>query len=167
MAETPRSTEAYKAYHTAQEKYDYFMLGVSTAVLAFILQQYKPHKPGAFIDYFDQLALILLLASVYYGIRRLEGIVETIRHNYVVLDAGEKLATVVKSVKIGGDLSQAGMQLDTEVFTAQQTARRQESERLRDLFRSSSTVYYRRRDAALIIAMTLLVATRLARPYFQ
>jgi hypothetical protein len=39
-----RSLEMYKAYQAGAQKLDYFIIGLSAAVFAYVVQQYKPHR---------------------------------------------------------------------------------------------------------------------------
>mgnify|MGYP001470161497 CR=1 FL=1 len=63
---------AYDTWRAAADKFDYFVLGLTGAVCAYISQHISPKPIGFTPNTLEMLALILLLTSMVAGFRRIE-----------------------------------------------------------------------------------------------
>jgi hypothetical protein len=62
----------YENWRSTSDKFDYFVLGLTTAVCAYISEHLEPQRIAFAPNTLEILALIILLISVFYGFRRLE-----------------------------------------------------------------------------------------------
>lgn len=69
---TERSDKIYDGWRQAADKFDYFVLGVTGALCAYISQQYKPTKIGLNPGTLELAALIILVAAAVAGFKRIE-----------------------------------------------------------------------------------------------
>lgn len=69
---TDRSFEVWKSWKEAQLKYDYFFVGLTAALFAYIGGKYVPEQLSFSQNSFELLALVLLVVSLVAGIKRLE-----------------------------------------------------------------------------------------------
>jgi hypothetical protein len=67
-----RSLEAFKLWKDAQLKYDYYIVGLIAAIFTYSISKYTPQKIAFSENSFELLAILSLLISLYYGIKRLE-----------------------------------------------------------------------------------------------
>jgi hypothetical protein len=80
----------------AAQRFEYFLLGISVALCAYIGQTIKPEKLG-FSGYTLQVAsLIVLIASVVAGFKRVEAMIATSSLNHDVVDLQLRRAKLVK-----------------------------------------------------------------------
>jgi hypothetical protein len=66
------SAKAYDYWRQASEKFDYFVTGLSGALVAYIGQTIEPHRIGLSAESAELAALGLLAASVVAGFKRIE-----------------------------------------------------------------------------------------------
>jgi hypothetical protein len=69
---TDRSDKLYTNWRESTEKFDYFILGVISALCAFIGQGYKASKLGLNANTLELIALLLLVLAAVAGFRRIE-----------------------------------------------------------------------------------------------
>ncbi|MBN46755.1 MULTISPECIES: hypothetical protein [unclassified Methylophaga] len=90
------SLEAWKIWKQAQQKYDYFIVGLTTALLAYLGGSFSP-EPFAFSqNTFELISLTFLLASVVTGILKLESDLSVQSTNLRKVEAQEQLDVVNK-----------------------------------------------------------------------
>ncbi len=153
----------YKAYQAGVAKFDYFMLGMSTAVLAYEAQSYKPQRIAGFFSALEPLSFILLLAAVYYGLKRVQGIVAMDRFSYRRLDAGEKLDVLAKAPQ--GAARIAGQPIDREAEISRLTEQRNDAAKQIDKLTEATSRFYALRDATFMLGVSMLVLSKLLSPY--
>ena len=98
---TERSDKVFDNWRQATEKFDYFVLGVTGALCAYISQAYKPTKLGFNPDTLELLALILLVCSAIVGFRRIERSIEVTLLNHRLLRANEERGVLVSKAQSG------------------------------------------------------------------
>lgn len=96
------SLEAWKSWKQAQQKYDYFMVGLSTALFAYIGAKFAPEPLSFLQNTFEMLSLTFLLISIITGILRLESDLSIQSINLKKIEAQEKLDAVNKILNIPG-----------------------------------------------------------------
>lgn len=99
-----RSDKLFEVGREAGEKYDYFLVGLSAALTAYLAGSFAPTietwlSPGAL----EAAALLFLILSVATGIKRLETSNHALRANYAVLAANEKLGKMTEILTKGGE----------------------------------------------------------------
>jgi hypothetical protein len=100
---TDRSDKVYETYQQAVQKFDYFVLGVTGALCAYISQVYKPAQIGLNPGTLELLALLLLVASAVAGFRRVENTTQVTSLNHQYLRAQEERG-ILTSMTNGGNL---------------------------------------------------------------
>lgn len=100
---TERSDKVFENWRQAVEKFDYFMLGVTGALCAYISQVYKPAKFGLNPASLELLALVLLVGSAVAGFRRIERTIQVTSLNHRLLRANEERGILVSKAS-GGSL---------------------------------------------------------------
>jgi hypothetical protein len=86
---TERSDKLHESHRASGEKFDYFVLGATGAVVAYISQTFRPDKLAFAPNSLELVALLLLFAAAVAGFRRVEKVVEQLGGNYLYLRALE------------------------------------------------------------------------------
>ena len=92
---TERSDKVFENWRQATEKFDYFVLGVTGALCAYISQTYKPVKLGMNPATLELAALFLLILAAIAGFRRIERTVEVTLLNHKLLRTSEEKGALV------------------------------------------------------------------------
>jgi hypothetical protein len=166
---TERSDKVYETYRQAVEKFDYFILGVTGALCAYISQVYKPAQVGLNPGTLELLALLILVAAAVTGFRRVESTIQVTSLNHRYLRAQEQRGALISKANGGhlinessGDILSPDMvahqvQLATEAISALHT----QLERARDAAQHS----YGIRNALLFVGFSTLVAAKVWSAY--
>lgn len=96
MAE--RSIQVYGWAQESAEKFDYFLCGVTGGLFAYLGEHYTPRKLEFGISAFEPLALCLLVAAFFAGLRRIEYCSTAKRLNHDYLDAAEKAGKLTQAL---------------------------------------------------------------------
>ena len=159
-----RSDKVYETWRQAVEKFDYFILGVTGALCAYISQVYKPAQVGLNPGTLELLALLLLVASAVAGFRRVENTIQVTSLNHRYLRAQEERGVLISKANSGylinestGDILSPDMvanqiQVATEVIPALRT----QLDRARNAAESS----YGIRNVLLFVGFSVLVASK-------
>jgi hypothetical protein len=111
---TERSLLAYDNWKTAQEKFDYFILGVIGALCAYVSQNIKLVPLGLNSSTFELAALLVLVGSGVAGFLRLQVSVQLYSLNHHRLYLGERKGQLVSKYKGGPMLNtQTGARLSS------------------------------------------------------
>lgn len=97
------SVIAYQKHQEAAQKFDYFITGLTGALCAYIVKDWKPEK----IDHFGPevlqvAALLILFASAIAGFKRLEWVNISLGKNHEWLDASESRGALAEALQGGG-----------------------------------------------------------------
>src|ERR1035437_185974 len=103
MAES-KSLLVYAGVRDAQQKYDYFIAGVTGALFAYIAQTYTPRRIELNPSVFEPLALVFLALSFYLALRRIENTTLIGMLNHQQLDANEKAGESAKALRAGNNV---------------------------------------------------------------
>ena len=85
-----RSLIVYRQLHEAEQKFDYFITGLTGAICAYIGEGYTPSKIGFNASTVELLSVVLLLISFGLGFKRIRWVITGKRLNASNLDAFEK-----------------------------------------------------------------------------
>lgn len=166
---TERSDKVYETYRQAVEKFDYFILGVTGALCAYISQVYKPAQVGLNPGTLELLALLLLVAAAVAGFRRVESTIQVTLLNHRYLRAQEERGTLISKANGGhlvnestGDILSPDMvahqvQLASEAIPALSTQL--------DSARDAAERSYGTRNALLFMGFSALVAAKVWSAY--
>lgn len=103
MADT-RSVEVFKGLRDAQQKLDYFMLGLASALFAYVGAKYEPMPLSFSQNTVELLSLGLFLISILAGFKRLDINIALMRLNFRKLDMNEKKGAIVQGLSMRGDV---------------------------------------------------------------
>jgi hypothetical protein len=93
-----RSTDIYGLAHASIEKFDYFICGVTGALFAYLSQTYQPHKIEDAFSILQISSLLLLAASFYAGMKRIQFFILMTRINHEALSASEAAGKITTSL---------------------------------------------------------------------
>ena len=92
-----RSDKLYESWRQATEKFDYFMLGLTGAICAYIAQKYVPSKLGLNPGTLELGALLLLVFAAVSGFIRIEKTMALTHLNHQWLRAKEEKGSLIAS----------------------------------------------------------------------
>src|SRR5207253_2438582 len=95
MASDDRSLIEFGYYREGLQRFEYFIVGVSLALCAYVGQTLHPEKLRLLIEV---VSLALLIFSAAVGLKRIESLIQLSRLNGQLLDANEKRGEVVKAI---------------------------------------------------------------------
>ena len=96
------SLEAWKSWKEAQQKYDYFVVGLTTTLFAFLGSKYQPEPIGFSQNSFELAALFCLCISILVGVFKLESDISLLSTNLRKIEAREVLDVINKILNSPG-----------------------------------------------------------------
>jgi hypothetical protein len=96
------SAKTYDNYREASQRFEYFVLGLCVAVVAYAGQTLQPEPFGLNSSTVETGAILLLIACVALGLKRVEKIIAFHGANLHVLEFKERRSALVKFVLEGG-----------------------------------------------------------------
>jgi hypothetical protein len=88
---------AWEAYRETSQRFEYFILGVSVALIAYVGKTLEPEKLGFTPYTMEVVALAVLVASVIVGFKRIEQIILAHHINVDVLRFQDKRGHLAKA----------------------------------------------------------------------
>jgi hypothetical protein len=170
-----RSILAYESLREAEQRFEYFLLGVSVALCAFAGQTLQPEKLGWSAYTFEIISILLIVASVVAGVRRLMLGVVAKRLNQELLHLGETRGQLVSALSNPASAMRVINEQTGDVFTIDQ-ARQQVLEiektipvRQKQLadFDVKYRRYFRWRNWLLLIGFLGFFVAKVLSPYFM
>ena len=79
---TERTDEFFHSWISAAHRFDYFVTGSTGALMAFIAKTYAPQRIDLSPSTLEPLALVLLLVSFIFGLKRIRHGVTAMRLSY-------------------------------------------------------------------------------------
>jgi hypothetical protein len=86
---TDRSFEMHKSHSGAKDKFDYFVLAIIIAVIAYLTKGMKFNIIGLNIETIQLVSLLIFGWSAISGFKRIEHTMEVYRLNYILLENGK------------------------------------------------------------------------------
>lgn len=98
-----KTMEVFKGVRDAQQKLDYFLLGLSTALFAYIGGEYEPQAISLSENSFELAAIVLIFVSIISGFIRINNHITIMKLNHQTLDMSDTRETIMEaySVQIG------------------------------------------------------------------
>jgi hypothetical protein len=164
-----QSNKLFEIWRESAEKFDYFVTGVTVAVVAYLGQNLRPERLGMNGHTLEIGATATLVASAAMGFKRIEGAVHFNRVHAQWMQALEsKTENVQAAAKSSLSLTGSG------VVTSQQLMQRakqwDEAATMLDPvlkeIRDRVTFYYRWRNGLLLAGFALLIVARTLPAYF-
>jgi hypothetical protein len=163
---TKRSEQVFKELTSSDQKFEYFVLGLTVALFAYIGEKYVPQPLSLSQNTVELLALILLVTSILFGLKRMEMNITALAINYQKLHAGEKLASYKKGVLSG----QKQIKESGEIFDPEQAL--PEIKNIEENIIPSyagmmakidkkSILFYKIRDWSLLLGFVCLISAKL------
>ena len=172
MATNERSIEVLAAQQKATEGFDYFVCGVAGAIFAYIVKDYSPQRLSLDFSLLTPTSLLLLAASFYMGLNRIENTIVCARLNARKLNASEKaesLSEILMSRQSGTPVvSLAGKPETMETVASRRDHYLAELSNLTRDFekrRGRALLYYKLRDKFLILGFITILCAKIAQPY--
>ncbi|HUT33566.1 MAG TPA: hypothetical protein VNE39_08815 [Planctomycetota bacterium] len=108
-----RSLQAFEHWRDANQRFDYFVMGMTGALCAYIAQSWVPRRISVSPSTAELVALLLLAASVYAGFRRAQEAI----HTFAI--AHQRIRLSERRGKLLSNLSDAPLMnpLSGEVFS--------------------------------------------------
>jgi hypothetical protein len=97
-----RSIEIFKGLRDAQQKLDYFLLGLASALFAYIGGQYQPMPITFSQNTAELISLSFLFASIIAGFKRLDLNISLMKLNFNKLDTSEKKGALTQALSMRG-----------------------------------------------------------------
>ena len=99
-----RSIEVFKGIREAQQKLDYFLLGLSSALFAYVAGQYQPMPLSLSQNTTELAAILCLFVSIIAGFKRLDFNISIMKLNFQKLDMSERKGEYVKAFSMEGNI---------------------------------------------------------------
>jgi len=97
MPEQERSLIAYEIWQKANERFDYFITGVTGAMCAYLVQTMKIQPISASPNTLELVSLGVLVFSTFAGAKRIEAAINVHRLNHVMLHHQEMRGNLLNS----------------------------------------------------------------------
>lgn len=166
---TERSDKVFETWRQAVEKFDYFILGVTGALCAYISQVYKPAKLGVNPASLELLALTLLVAAAVAGFRRVESTIQVTSLNHHYLRANEERGVLISKSNGGPLINESTGDILSPDMAARHVETMTQSIRLLhqqlEKARSAAERSYNVRNMLLIVGFSTLVAAKVWSAY--
>ncbi|WP_442310252.1 hypothetical protein [Vibrio cholerae] len=99
---TVRSIEIFKEMSVSMQKFDYFVLGISIALFAYLGKDFAPAQFGLNVGTIELIALTALFISIAFGYFRIKSDLVIKYLNYSVLNLGEKRGALIEALQTPG-----------------------------------------------------------------
>ena len=169
---TQRSLLAYEHAREAAQRLEYFILGISTALCAYIGQNLPPQKLGLSPYTVEVASLVLLITSVIVGFKLIETVIMCHRINQAMLHLGEERGELVSNFS-GKPLVNKESGSMQSVEQVQQRIAKLNGNNIpitKQEFKTKSAVvlrYYKLRTWLLALGFIGLFISKIITPYFQ
>ncbi len=168
---TQRSLLAYEHAREAAQRFEYFILGISTALCAYIGQNLPPQKLGLSPYTLEVASLVLLITSVIVGFRLIEAVIMCHRINQAMLHLGEERGELVSNFS-GKPLpnKESGSIQSVEQVQQRIAKLNEQIPMTKQEFKTKSAVvlrYYKLRNWLLALGFIGLFISKIITPYFQ
>jgi hypothetical protein len=168
---TERSDKVHETWRQSSEKFDYFVLGITGALCAYITQTFKFMKLGVTPNSLEFIAFLLLCLAAFAGFRRIEATVAVYRTNHILLRGGEKHGELTDNLSISTKplINRAtGEVIPRDVARANILAIRQTEPELRELAERQATSagrWYTVRNWLLVAGFCALLSAKVWAAY--
>ncbi len=165
------SLEAWKSVKQTQQKYDYFIVGLSSTLFAYLGSNFTPGALSLSQNSFELAALTCLLVSILFGILRLESEIAIQSTDYRKTQAQERLDVVNKIINMpyrdidlnsGSEITQSEAKEHQEILKEFVTKSTQGLGKLGGRYQ----FYFLVRNVSLFLGFALLVASKFISLYF-
>ena len=174
MASDDRSLIEFGYYREGLQRFEYFIVGVSLALCAYVGQTLHPEKLGLLSAYtIEVVSLALLVVSAVAGFKRIESLIQLSRLNAQQLNAKENQGELVKARPdakglIVNEVSGEAFDLQAAAkWNDQLTKKIKLLEELLKTERAKASRLYKWRNALLFVGFCGLVLSKILTPYLH
>lgn len=167
-----RSMVVFQNLSAERQKFDYFITGLTGTLFAYIVQTYTPQKLSLAASSAEPIALILLMLSFFFGLKRIEIAMVAMRLNHKSLDAAEKAGELTQAIIDGGATgfnTETGELLNVTDLHKRRTFYMKKAKEVEDKTESvlnKALKYYNCRNFFLVAGFLVILAGKLIQPYF-
>lgn len=159
------SLEAWKSWKEAQQKYDYFVVGLTTTLFAFLGSKYQPEPIGFSQNTFELASLFFLCISILVGVFKLESDISLLSTNLRKIEAREHLDVINKIINAPGPVIDGDTRKEiskTDALGKQEMLAEYISKSGKGLtiIGKRSELMFRARNVSLIIGFVLLITSK-------
>jgi hypothetical protein len=174
MASDDRSLIEFGYYREGLQRFEYFIVGVTLALCAYVGQTLHPEKLRLLSAYtIEVFSLALLILSAVVGFKRIESLVQHSRLNAQLLDAKEKRGAVVAAVPntqrlIVNEISGEALSVEQAANLMRELTGKIESlTKLMKQERRKHVALYKWRNGLLLVGFCGLVLSKILAPYLH
>jgi hypothetical protein len=168
MAEQ-RSIIAFGYYHESEQRFEYFITGISTALCAYVGQTLKPQEFGFNSYTLEVASVVLIVTSIIFGFRRIQLGIHLNFLNHSMLHMGEVRGTLM-SMQQGGVNKLSGEVLTATDVANQIAAINKDLPAAETAIKTTQTKtarYYNYRNVFLLFGFIGLFASKILAPYLH
>lgn len=152
----------------AAQRFEYFLLGISLALCAYIGQSVKPEKLGFSAYTVEILSIAVLIASIVAGFKRVEAMIATSSLNHDVVDLQLKRAKLVKREPMFDEGTGAALNDFERDFAISEMSKvlKEKTRKMEEAVARGHRCYWWRK-LLLAVAFGGLFAAKILEPYFN
>ncbi len=164
------SAKAYDNYREASQRFEYFVLGLCVAVVAYAGQTLQPERFGSNSSTVEIGAILLLIACVALGLKRVEKIIAFHVANLNVLEVKGRRSALARFVLEGGsrvnpETSELWLPDDMKKQIAEFDKIIPDLEKKLNNLNKALVRLYSWRNSLLILGLVGLVVSKVLAPY--
>lgn len=165
MAEA-KTMEVFKGIRDAQQKLDYFLLGLATALFAYIGGKYEPQAISLSENTFELAAIVLIFVSILFGFIRINNHITIMQLNHQTLEMSDTRGTIVEAYSVHGrvltkDMGKVTSPQEASIILDVIDKNHLKAKSDMDKMVSRSVVYYNLRNWFLVLGFCALVSSKL------
>jgi len=164
-----RSVIAFEHYREGEQRFEYFITGISTALCAYVGQTLQPQRFGYNPYTLEVFSLALIVISLIFGFKRIELGISLKLLNHHMLHLGEVRGTLLSNpqgflnqdsgqVMTPGDIIKAINRIDKDLPTTFAKMKKAKAEILK---------YYKCRNLFLLVGFVGLFISKILVPYVK
>ena len=165
-----RTPAAYEEYRQAAQRFEYFILGISVALIAFVGKTLEPQKLGFSAYTLEVVAVAILVASTIIGFIKVRQMVFLSQCNQEKLHLEERSGILLSTIQSGPFLNALSGEYWTEADVKKEVTNISKvlPHRIQQLEQISSRIgtLDRWRNALLLCGFVCLLAAKILQPYF-
>lgn len=162
---TERSLDVFNRMKESQMKFDYFIVGLSSALFAYLGEKFSPQPISLSSNTIELAALICLAVSVMAGLKRVEFDISHQMGNFIYLDASERRTTTGKTITTGANT----LNIDNQSYITQEYLKEHSKnigkavelgDKEMRKYENRATIVYRIRNWSLLSGFFLLALSK-------
>jgi hypothetical protein len=103
MADGGNSRTAFEHYRDASQRFEYFILGISLALVAYAGQTLAPQRLGLNAYTLEVIGILVIISAIVISFKRLEKIISGLQMNFHLVDSREGRGLLAKAFIEGGN----------------------------------------------------------------